>query len=113
MKDKSTSETAAIILSGNSAGQDSVSFGGLFQFLFDKKINHVSFLGICEEQAEYLWRLSATLHSSKDRKALFNGVTKIWKTRIIGCYEDRSVSIFLRLVLTVVAAWTTVVCVSD
>ena len=49
MKDKFTSARAAIILSGNSAGQDSVSFGGLFQFLFDKKINHVSFLAICEE----------------------------------------------------------------
>ena len=31
-------------------------------------------------------------------KYFFNGVTKIWKTRIIGGYENRSVSTFPRLV---------------
>ena len=111
MKDKFTSVTTAFILSGNSAGQDSVSFGGLFQFLFDKKINHVSFLvSVINKQSIFEGFLPCC---SKDRKVLFNGVTKIWKSRIIGCYEDRLVSIFVRLVLTVVAAWTTVVCVSD
>ena len=46
-----------------------------------------------------------TFCSCKDGKVLFNRIIRIWKTRIIGGYEDRSLSIFLRLVIKSVTAW--------
>ena len=41
MRDKFTSVTVAMITSRNSAGQGSVSLGGLLQFGFDKKVMEV------------------------------------------------------------------------
>ena len=38
-------------------------------------------------------------------KYFFNGVTKILKIRILDDYEDRSVSIGLRIVINGVTAW--------
>ena len=47
----------------------------------------------------------ATFHSCSNGKVLFNGVTNLWETMIIGGYEDRSVSIFLTLVIKGVTTW--------
>ena len=75
--------TAAIITSRNGARQRFVSLGGIFQFVFDKKITQVFWTSVSKK-----WRIFegffATFRSCKDGKVLFNGVTKIWKTRIIG-----------------------------
>ena len=57
--------------------------GGNFQFGFDKKIKLASWASVSKK-----WRIFegffATIRSYKDGKVLFNGITKIWKTRIIG-----------------------------
>ena len=102
MRDKFTSATAAIILSGNSPGQSSVSLGVCFNLDLTRK-SRKFFGAFVSDKWSIFEGLFTTFHSSKDRNVLFNGITMIWKSRIIG--GDRSVSIFLRLVLTDVAAW--------
>ena len=42
---------------------------------------------------------TATFCSSEDGKMLWNNTVKVWKTGIIGGYEDSLASIFLRLVI--------------
>ena len=48
---------------------------------------------------------TATFCSSEDGKMLSNNTVKVWKTGIIGGYEDSLASIFLRLVILSVTTW--------